>query len=62
MKLDKAIELLEIATKGWPVSNSDSEDYYKALELGIEALKHLAYLDSRLPPETRPLLPGETKE
>jgi len=39
MKLDKAIELLNTAKEGWPVG--DSEDYYKALELGIEALKRV---------------------
>lgn len=35
--LKKAIELLESAKEGWPVF--DTEDYYRALELGLEALK-----------------------
>ncbi len=36
MKLDKAIELLKVASQGWPFDNN--EDYYKALEMGRAAL------------------------
>lgn len=37
MNIDEAIELLQTASEGWPLS--ESEMYYCALELGIEALK-----------------------
>ncbi len=39
MKLEEAIERLEIAKEGFPVS--DAENYSKALELGLEALKRI---------------------
>jgi len=39
MKIDRAIKLLNIAKEGWPANNA--EKYYKALELGIEALKRI---------------------
>ena len=58
MTLDKAIELLNIAKEGFPVG--DVEDYYIALELGIEALRQVK--ESRFDPSTwePKLLPGET--
>ncbi len=37
MKIDEAIELLTCAKEGFPANNT--EPYYKAIELGIEALK-----------------------
>jgi len=60
MKIEKAIELLETAKEGWPMGDN-SEDYYKALELGIEALKQVK--EARFDPGswTPQTLPGETK-
>ncbi len=60
MKLTKAIKLLTTAKEGWPTKNF--EQYYKAMELGNEALNriqagrvagHILWED---------LLPGETAE
>ena len=60
MKLDKAIELLNTAKEGWPVA--DVEKYYKALELGFEALKFKHEWDmGRVFPDTYHL-PGESPE
>ncbi|KKN46270.1 hypothetical protein LCGC14_0674770 [marine sediment metagenome] len=42
MRITKAIKLLNTAKEGWPFENSG--DYYKALELGLEALKQVKYL------------------
>jgi len=36
MNVDKAIELLKVASQGWPFGNN--EDYYKALDMGRAAL------------------------
>lgn len=60
MKLSKAVELGEIAKEGFPVG--DAEEYYKAMELLIEAGKEVkeARLMGNILPHT--LLPGETKE
>jgi len=64
MTLDKAIELLKTASEGWPMR--DNEDYYKALDLGIEALirlKEQRHRPNYLPPMgPHALLLGETKE
>lgn len=56
----KAIELLTIAIEGFPAD--DNEDYYNAMELAIEALRHFAILCRALPAFRDVLLPGETKE
>jgi len=60
MTIDEAIRLLKTASQGWPLP--PNEDYYKALDLGIEALR--AVKDSRFDPSTYTshLLPGETKK
>lgn len=60
MKLEKAIELLIIAIEGFPCN--DTEKYYKAMELGIEALKGIQ--NCRHYPECLfiDLLPGETED
>ena len=60
MKLDKEIELLNIAKEGWPAN--DTEKYFKAMELGIEALKRIQKI--RLSDFTQggTDLPGETEE
>lgn len=60
MTLAKAIELLKIASHGWPVGNN--EDYYAALDLGFEALKDIGHckIVGILPPDY--LLSGETEE
>ena len=39
MTIDEAIKRLEVVKEGWPLS--DSENYYKAVELGIGALKRI---------------------
>jgi hypothetical protein len=61
MTIDKAIELLKIASEGWPVGD-DMEDYYKALDMGIEALRRVREARKKAYFTTRSLLPGETKE
>jgi len=60
MKLEKAIEILYLSKE--PEFEGDSNDFYEALKLGIEALK----LIDEQPPHgytciPRPL-PGETEE
>lgn len=60
MTLDKAIELLKIASEGWPVG--DNEDYYNALDLSIEALKRVQHLRQFWGKDLNTILPGETKE
>ena len=42
-EIDKAIKLLNCARQGWPTPDTKggNEKYYKALEMGIEALKAL---------------------
>jgi len=59
MTLDKAIELLKTASEGWPTR--DNEDYYKALDLGIEALKSIKGLREQFPQIIIFALPGETE-
>ena len=58
----RAIELLNIAKEGFPVN--DAEEYYKAMELGIEALKRIKeYRDDHENITcTWRTLPGETRE
>jgi hypothetical protein len=59
MTIDEAIKRLTVAKEGWPLT--DSENYYKALELGLEALKYIQRTrqhDLYVKPER---LPGETK-
>lgn len=59
MTIDEAIKLSETASQGFPIGK-DQEKYYKALDLGREALINLrnqrttgvAALDYRLPGET----------
>ena len=46
MRIDKAIELLDTAKEGRPLG--DVEEYYLALELGIEALKRVEVRRDRL--------------
>lgn len=60
MKLDEAIELQNVVKEGFPIS--DTEKYYKALELTNEAAKriHNARIDGTFA-STNPL-PGETEE
>ena len=60
MKLDKAIELLNIAKEGFPTN--DTEKYYKAMELGIEALKNKQGQRLYGVASSAILLPGETEE
>uniref|UniRef100_A0A6M3XWA1 Uncharacterized protein n=1 Tax=viral metagenome TaxID=1070528 RepID=A0A6M3XWA1_9ZZZZ len=60
MTIDKAIELLDTAKEGFPVK--DDEEYYKAMELGIEALKRLEEGRKRGYDYFGHLLPGETEE
>ena len=60
MNIEKAIELNTVASQGWPTG--DNEHYYKALELGIEALKNLKNQRATQIPALDYLLPGETKE
>ncbi len=59
MTIDEAIKLLNTAKEGFPVN--DTEKYYAAMELSIEALKQVK--ESRFDPSTwtPQLLPGETK-
>ena len=59
MTLDEAIKRLQVVKEGWPLS--DSENYYKAVELGNEALKLIK--EGRDRPVWQPfkLLPGETE-
>jgi len=58
LTIDEAIELLETAKEGRPIS--DVEKYYKARELGIEALKRVQSL--RMPYGWDSPLPGETEK
>jgi hypothetical protein len=55
MNIDKAIELLTTLKEGWPLT--DSEQYYVAVELGVEALKRI-----KADRSTTLLLPGEDGE
>jgi len=59
MIIDEAIERLETAKEGWPVSAG--EKYYQALELGLEALKRVKGNRLYPQPTVYPLLPGETE-
>lgn len=59
MKIGKAIELLDVAKEGWPFND---EEYYKALKLGIEALKVIQKLRPGSSYWREMRLPGETKE
>ena len=60
MKLEEAIELLDIAKEGFPAN--DTEKYYKAMELLIEAGKREK--SNRDNPDFIIVgpLPGETEE
>lgn len=60
MTIDEAIKLLLCATGGFPAN--DTEPYYEAIELGIEALKSVKR--DRFDPSTyHPYpLPGETPD
>ena len=60
MTLEEAIKRLEVASEGWPIS--DSENYYKALDLGREALRRIQELRGDGGYFGVPLLLGETKE
>ena len=59
MTIDKAIELLNTAKEGWPVNNT--EPYFKAMELGIEALELVGQIHIADGVLSGHLLPGETK-
>lgn len=58
MKIDKAIEILELLAKG--EENSPLIDKYDAHKLGIEALKRLKAIRTWTVGDARILLPGET--
>lgn len=61
MRIDKAIENLNIAKEGFPTKNA--EEYYIAVELGIEALKAIENCRCLGPyPNDFLKLPGETDE
>lgn len=60
MKIDEAIRIL-IADKSDEVA-TEMEDIDGALQLGIEALKHIQYLRRHIVQRTSMLLPGETKD
>ena len=60
MTADQAIELLKIKVLDWSTSND--KDYYKALDLSIEALKREQNHLQLIGPQWEGLLPGETKE
>ncbi len=60
MTIDEAIGLLTCAKEGFPVENV--EPYYKAMELGIEALKQLKLLRAMAAFQSQDLLPGETEK
>ena len=60
MKLEKAIEILEVE-KG-SASLQDDKEFYKALDLGIEAMKEVNALRKVLLGLGNSLLPGETAE
>ena len=60
MNIEKAIEILYLSKE--PEFEGDSNDFYEAIQLGIEALKSVKQdrvlrLEGRLHP-----LPGETEE
>ena len=58
MTIDEAIKLLNIAKGGFPAANT--EYYYRALELGLEALKEVKMARFDDPALVGELLPGET--
>lgn len=58
MKIDKAIELLEIAQGGF-LAGDETRDFYTALDLGIEALKCVRKIRHHPFPDEVLLLPGE---
>lgn len=58
MKLEKAIEILDLDVKCLTRINYD--DWRTALKLGIEALKDLIRFDEIRGQQSRNLLPGET--
>ena len=57
MTIDEAIELLNVAKEGFPAN--DTEKYYVAMELGIEALKDI---QKHRKGTFSILLPSETEE
>lgn len=61
MKLEKAIKLLEGVKESWPI-RSNAEEHYKALKLGIEALKREVVYREEHPFGRGFPLPGETKD
>ncbi|MBA7687584.1 hypothetical protein ES703_96048 [subsurface metagenome] len=60
MKLEKAIELLKDLGEG--VSLPDMQEYQDAIQMGIEALKHIYELRHHHNVLSDYLLPGETKK
>jgi len=61
MTLSEAIEFLNALTEGFPVN--DVEKYYRAMELGSEALKRCkAYKEAHKAGLHYVPLPGETEE
>lgn len=59
MTLEEAIDLLTTASLGWP-QGDNTEKYYTALELSIEALKRIKDQRNRSRMYRRYLLPAET--
>jgi len=60
MKIEKAIEILEARQRNTP--SMGYEDLRDANQLGIEALKRLAFIRINGYPESLFPLPGETEE
>lgn len=60
MKIEKAIELLVLETKGSP--DIDPDDLSSAFRLGLEALRSVQTLRQTMPFDLLWLLPGETEE
>lgn len=60
MDIEKAIELLKIASMGWPAGGENINDYYTALQLGIEALQRIKRQRQMSVRARRYLLPAET--
>jgi len=60
MTIESAITLLLCAKEGFPVN--DAEPYYKAMELGVEALTRVLFYRADSIDVDYGLLPGETEE
>jgi len=60
MNLPKAIEILTIELSAWPHKGTD--DWYDAVQLGIEAMQRIVYSRSGGYEVFNHLLPSETDE